>query len=342
MTKLAKTNRVVVYHDETKDVPGENLKGHVLLFVPETLEVCETTPLFGSSRSVYNPGRIFYNEILRIRENHKCEWKLHFADIGGNKWSKHDQVALEVVTFAVEAMRTKDVHPPLKQPLAFKLAVMFYPKGADLTLYGGDTRKEKRLRHDETVLRILLKGAAHFLYSEENRVEVLRIVCDGKPEHRPFSEKRILWQLLAEEDRGRTPLRNYVSLNPNAVIEHLLSDHKRYEPGSPEHIHANFLQVADLLLGAVRYSCYKGIRTISRVPRIGEECTEKRSSISAPVWEMLRKVERGPGFKHSGHYRTFTIGQVEFEDDQIIFKPLGVKHAAVNDSRTMELLFDGP
>jgi len=57
---------------------------------------------------------------------------------------------------------------------------------------------------------------------------------------------------------------------------------------------------------------------------------------------MLRKVERGPRFKHSGHYRTFTIGQVEFEDDQIIFKPLGVKHAAVNDSRTMELLFDGP
>jgi len=44
MIKSTKIYRVTVYHDETKDVPGEKRKGHVLLFVPETVEVSQQTP----------------------------------------------------------------------------------------------------------------------------------------------------------------------------------------------------------------------------------------------------------------------------------------------------------
>ncbi len=248
MTQLTTTNRVIVYHDETKNVPRERLKGHVLLFVPEQIRIKEDSPLLGPSQYTYSPSEIFYKHIVKIREKYQCDRKFHFSEISGRKWTKHDQALFEVVNLTVEAMRTKGVNSLLKQPLVFKLAVMFYSKDADLALYKGNTKQEKRLRHDETILRILLKGAAHYLYSNENRLQVLQIVCDGNPEHRSFSEERILWQLFAEEARGRTPLRNYVTIDLNATIEHLASNHKHHNLGSPEYIHAHFLQVADLLL----------------------------------------------------------------------------------------------
>ena len=279
---------------------------------------------------------------MRIREKHHCDRKFHFSGLSGRKWIEPDQALFEVVTLAVEAMRTKGVRPPLKQPLAFKLAVMFYPKGADLTLYGGNTRKEKRLRHDETILRILLKGAAHYLYSDDNRIEILHVICDGYPEHRPFNEERILWQLIIEESRGRAPLRDYVTIHPSATIIQLSSNHKDHEPDSSEYMHANLLQVADLLLGAVRHLYFIGIPDVSRTPRIGERCDNKRSIASLPVLGMLKKVERGGGFKHSGHYRTFTISQVEFQDSQITFKQLNADNiqSGNSSSEMVELPFD--
>ena len=340
MTQLDKTNRVIVYYDETKDVPSENLKGHVLLFVPEQLQVSQNTPLFGPSQDTSSPSTLFFEHMMRIREERHCNRKFHFSGLSGRKWIEPDQALFEVVTLAVEAMRTKGVRPPLKQPLAFKLAVMFYPKGADLTLYGGDTRKEKRLRHDETILRILLKGAAHYLYSDENRIEILHVICDGYPEHRPFNEERILWQLTIEESRGRAPLRDYVTIHPSATIIQLSSDHKDHEPDSSEYMHANLLQVADLLLGAVRHLYFVGIHDVTRIPRIGEKYDNKRSIASSPVLEMLDKVERGKGFKRSGHYRTFTISQVEFQDGQITFKQPNTDNIQ-SGIKMVELPFDG-
>ena len=342
MTGTMKVNHVIVYYDETKDVPGENLKGHVLLFVPKVLQVALKGTLFDGSQEIY-PSEVFLNHVRDMRQKYNCDRKFHFAEISGKKWSGYDQALLEIIQIATEAMRTKNVQHPLKQPLAFKLAVMFYPKNADFALYSGGTRAEKRVRYDETMLRILLKGASHFLYSDENKVEVLQIVCDGQPEHRSFNETRVIRQLLVEEEQGRVSLRDYVSLHPSAEIEHVPSDHKKHELNSEDYIHANFLQVADLLLGAVRHIFFGKQKIKFKMPQIGETCEDKRSVISKPVWGMLEKVKRGSGFKHSGHYRTFTITRVEFENNGITFKQLDVRNVPIdsNEGReTMRFLFD--
>ncbi len=322
-----KANRVIVYHDETKDVPGQKLKGHVLLFVPERLSVTHHGTLFGSWQNTYSPSRVLYQRVQEVRRSWRCDRKLHFSEISGRKWSTYDQVIVGVLQLVVNAMRTKGAQS-FKYPLGVKFVVMFYPQKSDLTFYGGDTRKEKHLRRDETILRILLKGASHFLYSEEDRVELGRAVCDGQPEHRKFSEERILWQLRAEEPAGRVPLRDYVSIDPGAEIEHLQSDHKLYEVNSEKRMHANFLQVADLLLGAVRYACYVRNTADMRPPRIGAQCGDKRAVASAPVAELLQKVQRGSGFRHSGHYRTFSVSRVEFGEDSICFAAVQVKPKA--------------
>ena len=96
-----------------------------------------------------------------------------------------------------------------------------------------------------------------------------------------------------------------------------------------------------LILGTVRYIFFGDVQMVSRIPQVGELCDDKRSIISSPVLEILKKVERGPGFRHSGHYRTFTISRVDFRDDQIAFKSLTVGKIPVSNSgRTIELLFD--
>ncbi|RLA97931.1 MAG: hypothetical protein DRG83_15160, partial [Deltaproteobacteria bacterium] len=185
----------------------------------------------------------------------------------------------------------------------------------------------------------LLKGAAHFLYSDKDRVEVLRIICDGQPEHRPFNEERILWQLLIEEETGRTPLRDYVLIHPEACIEHLSSDHKDHVLDSEEYVHANFLQVADILLGSVRHIFYGTYKNVSRVPELGDVCEDKRSVVAMPVWEMLKKVERGYGFMHSGHYRAFTISRMKFGSNYIAFNRLNLPNLHSEEDETMMSLF---
>jgi len=329
MMKPVRTHRVIVYHDETKDVPGEDLKGHVLLFVPETSTTFHNNTLFGTQEIHVHSLYIFAQHIEKLRAELKCQdKKFHFSEISGKKWSKYDEALFKLNCLNVEAMRTKGVSKLLDKPLFFKLAVMFYPKNADINLYGGDDNKEKRLRYDETILRILLKGAAHFLYSDEDKLEVLRLICDGQPEHRPFSDDRIFWQLLVEEESGRTPLRDYVNICPQARIEHILSDHKQHESSSEEYMHANLLQVADILLGSVRYIFFGDFKDIAQSQQIGRKCEDKRSVIAKPVWEMLKKKsERGRRFRYSGHYKAFTVSRMKFEKGRIIFQELNIPEA---------------
>ena len=312
-------NQVVIYHDETKNVVGRNFKGHILYFVPLRLISMTSMPLLGDEIVEYFPQKELFQKIEEIRRDFDCHGKLHFTEISGKRWTKYDLAYRGVVEVSVDSLRHKG-QLFFPHPLNCKIAVMFYPKLSDWSIYGGETRKEQRLRHDETILRILLKGAAHYLYDENNTIQVVKIISDGEPQHRPFDEERIIWRLIYDESYGRTPLRDYVSLAPNASIEHLPSDHKKYRPGSEEYMHASLLQVADLLLGSVIRACYVGVTECSNEPRMGEECI-KKDVIAQPVKKMLeKKVKRGAGFKYSGHYRSFTINQVEFSEKEIHFR----------------------
>ncbi|WP_276957034.1 hypothetical protein [Allomeiothermus silvanus] len=222
-------HRVIIYHDETKDVPGRNFKGHALFFVPVTLSVKNEAPLLGACQEEYSPQEIFLGELVRCRQEFACNGKLHFSEISGQTWKKYDYAYQRAITLAVDALRSKS--PQIfSRPLCFKVAAIFYPKGADWNVYGGESRKEQKLRHDETLLRILLKGACHYLYDDSNPVEVIKIVSDGDPAHRKLDEDRVVWRLTYDDLYGKSPLRDYVTLPSDVSILHLPSNHKNYQP----------------------------------------------------------------------------------------------------------------
>ncbi|MDW8226482.1 MAG: hypothetical protein RMJ60_01625 [Anaerolineales bacterium] len=329
-------HRVIIYHDETKDVPGRNFKGHVLFFVPVTLSVKNETPLLGTSQEEYSPQEIFLGELVRCRQEFACNGKLHFSEISGQTWKKYDCAYQKAIALAVDALRSRS--PQLfPRPLSCKVAAIFYSKGADWNIYGGDSRKEQKLRHDETLLRILLKGACHYLYDDSNLIEVVRIVSDGESAYRKLDEDRIVWRLTYDDLYGKSPLRDYVTLSSDACIFHLPSDHKDYQPDTEEYMHANFLQIADLLLGAIMRACYVGAKATKTMPTIGQHCI-KRDAIAQPVKEMLEKRKRGSGFRYSGHYKSFVVTQVTFDNDGINFQEVQSAHIQDEDSLQMSLL----
>lgn len=328
-------NQVVIYHDETKDVPGRNYKGHVLFFVPLKLTTTTTTPLFGIDVVEYSPHELLYEKIVELRNKFCCYGKLHFSQISGKSWKKYDFTYRYLMDVTTDGLRHKH-QKEFPQPLHCKMAIIFYPKGADWSIYGGTEKKEKKLRHDETLLRMLLKGASHFLYDEDNQIEVKRIVTDGSPSHRNLDKERIIHKLTYESYTGRTPLRDYVSFSDDTEIIHLPSNHKDYPQGSEEHKAANMLQTADLLLGAVMRSCYRGIKLHKRLPKIGEEC-DRREVISHSVKEMLDKHKRGGGFVNSGHFRSFTISEVSFSQGGVNFREVHPKELSVLDADSMQI-----
>ncbi len=147
-------HRVIIYHDETKDVPGRNFKGHVLLFVPVTLSVTNETSLLGAfQEEEYTPQEIFLGEWVRYRQEFTCNGKLHFSEVSGQTWKKYDYAYQKAIALAVDALRSKSPQM-FSRPLCFKVAAIFYPKGADWNIYRGESRKEQKLRHDETLLRL--------------------------------------------------------------------------------------------------------------------------------------------------------------------------------------------
>lgn len=331
-------HRVIIYHDETKDVPGRNYKGHVLFFVPVSLSLRIETPLFGTFQEEYSPHEMLFGELMRCRQEFAFDGKLHFTEISGQKWTKYDSAYYKAIALAVDALRSKSSQI-FSRPLCCKVAAIFYPKDADWNIYGGDSRKEQKLRHDETLLRILLKGACHYLYDDSSAIEVVKVVSDGNPTHRRLDEDRVIWRLTFDGFYGKSPLRDFVTFSSDASIIHLPSDHKNYLPDTEEYKHANFLQIADLLLGAIRRACYVGTKPTRTMPKIGEQCN-KRDVIAQPVKEMLDKRKRGSGFRHSSHYRSFVITQVTFSKDGINFQE--VQSVDIQDEELLQMsLFIG-
>jgi len=200
------------------------------------------------------------------------------------------------------------------------MAVIFFPNPvpSNLEFYGGEDKREKQLRFMETLLRMLLKGAIHYLYSTNHKVRISKIITDGQPYHRRLSEERVLWRLIKQQLIDEVRL--YATIRLDSEIIHLPSDHKMFSPESEDYFHANMLQLADMLLGSTVQSCLKGIVWESVNPRTGQKVNDKKSIIAFPVKEMLDKRKRGKNFRHSGHYRSFTISKAYIKDQQWQFE----------------------
>jgi hypothetical protein len=268
-TKPQEVSECLVFHDEHKD----QLWAHCLLFVP-----------------LKEIDRL-YKVLYRIRQQYDCSnKKLHFCDISGSKFCKEDgsYAIREWIFVAVDAMRSKNTIV-FKPPLKCKMGVIFFPppSKANINFYKADTKKENILRYFENVLKMMLKGCAHFLYSSSEKLIIKGLVTDGNPWRRPLSKTRIL-------DALRRELRDYIEIAPDAVIEALNSDHDA--PDCTDPIKANILQLTDLLLGSVIEVCYQQPNQ-----------RPKRWQIAQPVKEMLDKRKRGSNFQYSGHYKSFAL-----------------------------------
>jgi len=331
MGKDTQINSIVIaYHDETRNAKNGKYRGHVFPFVPQLVNISHSHTLFGTDTQSHSVADLLHGKICELRDSYGLNTKkLHFTDISGKKWSRKDEGYRLIMEVLVDALRHR-FSQIFTASLSCKLAVISYPQKSDVELYGGEG-KEQYLRHDETVMRILLKGSLHSLYDDSNKVRIDAIYTDGQPMHRPLDDERVIDRLKRDEQYGRKPLREYVELADNAQLIGINSDHTKYDISSGEHKHSNFLQLADFLLGAVIKSCYSGTRRHKSLPRKGTSLTaqEKKAIIAYPVMEMLEKRKRGAGFRNSGHYKAFSLTELTFKNSVPDFNELKVQDPAI-------------
>jgi len=318
-------SEVIVYHDETKNAGESRLKGHVLLFVPVKVIIEETGGLFGGNLTEIKTLSNLLEDIKTIKQEFKADHKFHFSEISGKKWAKRNYADKKIVESGVKYLR--------QTKYFCKLGIIFYeqPTKNQIIGYGGKTKNEKKLRFDETLLRMLLKGAVHYLYNNNHRIRISKIVSDGQPYRRKLSELRIIDRLIIE-------VRDYVEISEGAELIHLSSDHKRYELDSEEYQHANMLQLADMLLGSTIHSCLRESKVEKEVPQIGDFVEDKKGIIAYPMKEMLDKRKRGNGFKNSSHYKAFTISKAFIKNDGWGFENVRTKEISISDIGQLTLL----
>ena len=325
-----RNSTIVVYHDETKNVNAGKYRGHIFLFVPQVISVSHDKTIFGVDSQSYSSADLLYRKICELRNNYGLiTTKLHFTDIGGKQWGKTDEGYRVIMEVLVDALRCK-FSQIFTFSLSCKLAVIFYPNKGDIEMYGGQG-KEQYLRYDETVMRMLLKKALHSLYDDYNRVHIDAMYTDGQPMHRPLDNERIIDRLKHDEQYGRKPLRENVNFADDVKLVGINSNHTKYDLSSSEHKHSNYLQLADLLLGAVIKSCYSGTRRCKNLPRMGTNMTaqDKKAIIAFPVMEMLEKTKRKVGFRNSGHYKAFSLNELVFSNSTPAFNELNIQENAI-------------
>jgi len=307
MNKIIESD-VIVYHDET-GITGK-IKGHVLLFVPVITTVKETGGLFGDHQFQVRPLINLFREIENIRAEFKTDHKFHFSEISGKKWANRNNADKKLVETGVRY---------LKQNRGYcKLGIIFYenPDPRQIENYGGKDKKERELRFGETILRMLLKGTVHYLYNTNHRVRILKIFTDGQPYHRKLDEFRF----------------------PDAELIHLSSSHREHDRDSEEYMHANLLQLADMLLGCSICSCLKDTEVSDANPRIHDIIKDKKGILAYPVKEMLDKRKRGKGFRNSSHYRAFTISKAYPKDTGWEFESVMTKEVNISNTGQLTLL----
>ena len=152
---------VIIYHDETEKACMQNVKGHALLFVPTETRIEYQKDLFGNHSLIISPWKCIFGEIKRIRAQFNTGHKFHFTDISGKIWAIRNEAERRIMQKASEFLKQKG-----RNSIFCKLAIILYttPTPDLLSGYGGQVRGEKKLRFEETILRILLKGAVHYLY----------------------------------------------------------------------------------------------------------------------------------------------------------------------------------
>lgn len=317
--------KLTVYYDET-ELKHVQLCGHVLYFVPSEISATYENhlPIRGNyclpikDNYCYSPSEELLKIIYKIRETEPHNKKFHFKKFTGKYQTKYDRPALLLMAALVDSLRSARFGE-FNMPLHCKLAIMYYGNKVRKNYYGGDTHEQK-IRYDETMLRILLKSALHYFYKDGDDIVITDFIVDGKPNSREMDKHRVVQTLLFEEHHQRTPLRKNIQIDPTLKIKHISSDHKDHLHNTIEYEHANLLQCADLLLGAANYTFYPPANQQENSAKGFQSSKNKKQKLSIPFDNMICKLKRRGGFVNSSHFKSFTVSNISFEQDKIIFK----------------------
>ncbi len=333
--------RVWLYHDETKDAKLEEGKRHAhgILVVPEELVLewpHEELPLIEIEQKTLAlaPRADYLDGFRQIRKEVGCYDELHAHGVTGKQWGKREECATKVLGLACDFLRHKGPNGELPAPF-FRFGVLFFsPKTPRLRDYYAGDDAERTLQYLETLLRMAIKGILHYGFTGLEHVfsgvevEVLGLVLDGE-EHlrRPVDQSRVI-------ERLRWELRPGLTIAPDFGIRAVDSNPGMYSPGTRDHEDSELIQVADLLLGAVRFiaeGSYRGIcPPEGSPPSLHEkldEANEKRAWVYRAFCDLLKKsAERSAkspkAWMNSGHYRSISLSRAELVEGQWQFYPV--------------------
>lgn len=148
----------------------------------------------------------------------------------------------------------------------------------------------------ETTFRMGLKGGAHFLGSEDEPIDVVKIHFDGHEHHkRHLDQDRIVNRMY--------DMRDYFHITKRAdLIDDARSDHN--DPKSQPYDDCQFLQLSDVLIGCFRTAWGYKTRDIH---------VELALPVKRRLVDEYRKGKRR--MEASRWFRSFTLSQCHLKDD---------------------------
>ena len=170
----------------------------------------------------------------------------------------------------------------------------------------------------ETTFRMALKGGCHFLFDEENPMELVSLHFDGHKHHkRQLDKNRIITKLKYE-------FRDYCNFHTDANIYDDPSNHNKDD--SQPYDDCQLIQLTDLLIGAFRVQITNSGRPV-------------QIEASEPVKLLVEKWSKGSArMRNSRWYGGFSITDAYLEDGEWNFDNLITNN--LGQDRQMSIIFN--
>jgi hypothetical protein len=302
---------VEIYHDEVCEGEKDERRpfGHQFLVIPTR------------SKDIFN--EILMNERkLCGADGFTINWK-KLPDMTGSR----NKTANRWLRWLSEAMYLKPVSYPLdreeilcsKEPLGIKIGSFFINSMSEMSdnfWIHVERNEDKTKEKYETLLRMGVQGLLHYCFNPDytgyEKVRVKKFYTDGEVFGAvPLNARKIIYKL---EQRAR----KYIEISPNIEISPVLKSKEKTAE-------VNFEELTDLVLGSTHY-LYKNER---------EEWKDK---IIEPIEDIYKKVRRDKvGFTSSPHFRTFTVGYCERnENGDLVPKNWRIQTAQYQDASEIQ------
>lgn len=277
---------IEIFHDERHN--NENSPfGHQFIIVP-----CRSKQIVNN---LLNKERRRFKALDRSVRWHKLNRKDKQLQVLSKAW-------LDLLPRLMSMERYKGLVDPKKiiytsKCLGVKLFSLFIPsrdRMSDKFWTHIKNKKERNNRKYETLMRFAIKGGLKLMfnpqYTSYQKVKVVRFYTDAKAlgNNRPLNASRIL-------GRVREEVPDYIQFLDNLKITPIdKSKNKSFE--------VNLEELTDLVLGSTCYIC-------------GTKMQSCRNKIVKNLEGLYQKRERGKGFKHSCHFRTFSVSKSNVIDE---------------------------